>query len=327
MRKYCIIFFLWWGSSFAVDKVLYPDEEFPLEPPWLTGPLIAPSSVVMPPGSWNVQPYIFATFYTGFYDSNWHPSSTDTFFSTTCQIPIQVGICPRLDFQFIPGFSWNYTQHQSSWVLNDLPIGFDIQLYDNHFIPTDPMPSIKLILREIIPLGRYDRLDPAKLNVDAGGLGSWITGVGLAFGKLVSFGDVYFMNARFTIQYNLPSKVELKGFNAYGGGFGTDATYFPSQSLFFDLGLEFTLSQNWAVALDLLGSYFLKPHYSGSPGINPDGSIAQLITFSQMQYSIAPAIEYNWSPNWGIIAGAWLTVAGRNASQFFSGVLAINYSK
>ena len=36
------------------------------------------------------------------------------------------------------------------------------------------------------------------------------------------------------------------------------------------------------------------------------------------QFSLAPAIEYNWSSDIGIIFGPWFTIAGRNAVQLVS---------
>lgn len=312
-------------SLFSIDKVLYPDVEFPVEAPWLTGPLLAPSSVTVPPGSFNIEPYIFATAYTGVYNEDWKAISSSTFWANDFQVPIQVGVLSWMDFQITPGFSWNYTEHKGNWALQDLPVVIDIQLYDNEFTPGNWMPSVKLVLREIFPIGKYDRLDPAKLGTDAGGLGSWVTGVGLVFGKLTHIRGVHFLNTRLTIQYNIPSAVQLRGFNTYGGGIGTRVNYFPGQNFFIDLGIEWTLAQRWALAIDLVAAYAAKPHFSGFAGTNPDGSLASFPTVSKIQYSIAPALEYNWSANWGVIGGAWLSVAGRNSPQFVSAVVALNY--
>lgn len=327
MKKFLLFFSFSIYSIFAVDKVLYPNTEFEVEAPWLTGPLIAPSSVTVPPGSWSIEPYIYAIAFTGQYNEDWKAIKNPTFWSINHQLPIQVGVLRWLDFQFTPGFSWNYTEHKSCWVFGDTPIGIDIQLYDNEFIRDNWMPSVKLVLRELLPTGACNRLDPEKNGLDAGGLGSWVSGFGLVFGRLTHLTGVHFLNARFTVQYNLPSAVQLRGYNSYGGGIGTRAKYFPSQNFFLDLGLELTLAQRWALALDVVANYFTKAHFSGFAGLNPDGSPASLTTDPKIQYSVAPAIEYNWSPNWGLIAGAWITIAGRNSLQFFSGVIALNYSR
>lgn len=325
MKKFLLFIFLTSSSLFSIDKVLYPDAEFPVEAPWLTGPLLAPSSVTVPPGSFNIEPYVYLTAYTGNYNQDWKAIRSNTFWTDSFQMPIQAGVLSWMDVQISPGFAWNYTEHKANWVVQDLPVIIDIQLYDNEFMPDNWMPSVKLVLREICPIGKYDRLDPDQLGTDAGGLGSWVTGVGVVFGKLTHLRGVHFLNTRLTIQYNLPSAVQLRGLNFYGGGQGARVKYFPGQNFFIDLGMEYTLAQRWALAIDLVAAYAAKPHFSGFPGLNPDGSLASFPTVSKVQYSIAPAIEYNWSANWGVIGGAWLTVAGRNSPQFISAVLALNY--
>jgi hypothetical protein len=45
---------------------------------------------------------------------------------------------------------------------------------------------------------------------------------------------------------------------------------------------------------------------------------------SNEQWSVAPAIEYNWSKNVGLIVGSWFSFAGRNSVRFISGVAALN---
>jgi len=325
MKNLLSLFILTSTSLLAVDKVLYPNQDFPVEGPWLTGPLLAPSSVTVPAGHWNVEPYVYEIAITGNYDSDWRSIKAPTFWSTNVEVPIQVGLCSFLDLQVTPGFSWNYTQHKGTWTLSDIPVVLDVQLYNNDFIEGNWMPSIKLVLRELFPVGKYNQLDPENLFTDSGGAGSWVTGFGLVFGKLIHFRGPHFLNARFTVQYNLPSAVQLRGFNTYGGGIGTRAKYFPSQSIFLDLGLEWTLAQRWALAIDLVATYFTKAHFSGFAGLNTDGTPATLQTVPRIQYSVAPALEYNWSANWGVIGGVWMSVAGRNSAQFISGVIAVNY--
>ncbi len=46
---------------------------------------------------------------------------------------------------------------------------------------------------------------------------------------------------------------------------------------------------------------------------------------SSEQWSLAPAIEYDWSTHFGVISGVWFTVAGRNAPAFANWVTAANF--
>jgi hypothetical protein len=309
---------------FGIEKVIYPSEEPGETPPWLTGPLIAASAHVLPAGHYNIEPYLAASVETGFYGNDWKKNSTDHFISQTTQIFAQFGLTKWMDFQLAPSVSWNYTDHAAHWVVGDLPLVFDFQLYEEpESIPW--VPALKLVIRETVPIGKYRNLDPKKSLTDAGGAGSWVTAIGIVAGRLVPISGVYNFNYRVNIFYGIPAPVHLKGFNVYGGGRGANARLFPSQTLWIDWGLELSLSQNWALALDILNVWGSATHYSGSPGVLADGSKAFLGNGPSFQCSLAPAIEYNWSANFGMIAGGWFTVTGKNSLAFYNGIIALNY--
>lgn len=308
------------------DKVLFSSFDENTPEPWTTGPLLAPSGNVVPLGDANYEPYIYVIASKGFYDNDWKfPQGNPTFWSVIFQPTVQVGLTSWLDFQIDPELLYNYSHHQAKWRLGDLPVGFDIQLYS----PADPgskWPAIKLALREEFPTGKYDHLDPFKLGTDAAGLGSYQTSVGLVASKLWHLRDVYFFSARFLAQYTYMAPVRVKGFNTYGGSFDTDAKVYPRPNFYADLGVELTLSQNWVLACDISGTWWTKSRYKGNPGHTVTGALAPLgVPSAGIQYAVAPAIEYNWSAQIGLIAGAWVTFAGKNAPQFSSGVIAFNY--
>jgi hypothetical protein len=202
-------------------------------------------------------------------------------------------------------------------------VAFDIQLYTSR--ERSYIPSVKLTLKETIPMGKYQNLNPKKLGIDAGGTGSWSSGAALVIGHLIHFKSVYYFNYRLTFAYVLPAPVRLKGFNHHGGGYGTDARFFPPQNIKVDLGLEFTLAQTWAFALDVVGFWAARTHYTGNPGMTAPGVPATLGHNSQAQFALAPAIEYNWNADLGVIAGVWFTVAGRNIVSFTTATAALNY--
>jgi len=323
MRRLFLVFLILPLILVARGKVIYQQVHPNIEPPWLTGPLLAPAAQVVPIGSCNIEPYYFGTAYTGVYNSDWDVDSLPTFWSNTLQIITQIGIAKWMDFQFSPTFFWNYTQHQASWALGDLPIGLDIQLFSSPL--GAKLPSVKLALREIIPIGKYRKLNPKKLLTDAGGEGSWMTSFGIVIGHAHHISSVYYFNYRVALSYNLPAPVHLKGLSLFGGGFDTDARMFPAQNFLADIGIEVTLAQTWAFALDILGEWDGKQHFTGKQGTLANGAPASLSEGSAAQFSLAPAIEYNWSAQLGVIAGAWFTVAGRNATDFINGVFAANY--
>ena len=307
---------------FAKGKTIYEAEGPNLVAPWLTGPLITPSAYIIPVGHVNVEPYLYAVANTGAYGSNWKSIKKPNFWSIYSQTTIQIGLTSQMSFQFNPTAYWQHTQHQASWAFGDMPIALDIQLY--HARQSSKIPNVKLSLREILPTGKYRNLGPNKLKTDAGGAGAWNTGFALILGNIYDLSGVHFFNYRLALIYAAPSPVHLKGFTFYGGGFGTDGRFYPPQSFQLELGLEFTLAQKWAFALDLVGGTGKKPRFTGQIGTDADGAPASFDTKAQTQFSLAPAIEYNWNADCGIVFGSWFTVAGRNSPIFSSGVFAFN---
>ena len=175
-----------------------------------------------------------------------------------------------------------------------------------------------------LPSGKYRNLDPKKLGTDAGGSGSFKPIVELVVARLFKFSNIHFLSSRIAFTYTIPTPVHLVGFNAYGGGIGTDGTVYPAQDFTADLGLEYSLTKNWVLALDVIGYWKGKDRFSGQSGMTSQGLPATNTNSAKILYSVAPAIEYNWSANLGVIGGVWFPVIGKNASQFFSAMIAVN---
>jgi hypothetical protein len=293
---------------------------------WLTGPLITPSAVIVQNGHIDVEPYVYVYANSDNYNRHWNLESKPTFWTVSSQTLIQVGITPWMDVAATPVFNWSHVNGASAWSLGDLILDLDFQFYRNKFPTDDSCPSIRFTLTETVPLGRYRNLDPKKRFTDVGGAGSWATSAEVGCSNIARAGNQFFVY-RFNLQFNYLPPLHVKGFHAYGGGFGTDGTIYPGVNGIFNAGFEYTLSQNWALALDLVGKWFAKNRFSGKSGLDQFGHKAFNGGPSGSQYSLAPAIEYNWSVNLGIIAGVWFSVAGKNITQFNSIVVALNYYK
>lgn len=303
------------------DKSEYAE----LQTPWFTGPLIAPSAFVIPVGHYYFEPYLFATANTGFYNGDWEAVESNTLWNNFSQTLIQVGLTKWMDFVIYPTVFYNYTRGAAKWELGDFPFGIDMMFYARGKKASDWITAIKLQLKETFPIGKYRNLNPHKKGTDVGGEGTWLTSISLDWGQTAHVGGGHFFSSRVNLTYNLPTPVKVRGFNAYGGGYGTKGTVYPSQSFAADLGMELSLTQNWVLACDLVGVWSGKVSFKGNPGIGADGLPAKVGSGSSVQYSIAPAIEYNWSRAIGIIIGPWFTIGGRNSIQFFSGVFAFSY--
>lgn len=288
--------------------------------PWLTGPLLSPFGYVIDKGHVNFEPYFYANSLYGRYDSHWKARNTPNLYNLSTQLYTWYGFANRWDIAVAPQFSWNHTSGASHWVLNDIPVLLEYQLVYER--PNRWQPAVKLSFLATIPTGKYQKLNPQKKGTDLSGLGSWQPGIEIAFQKL--FHRVFVLH--YSISYTIPTAVHVKGLNAYGGGHKTRGKVYPGASLLTILGLEFSLSQNWGAALDIQYLHQNRTRFvgrKGTTGMLPN----QMGGASNEQLSLAPAIEYSWSSNFGILAGAWFSIAGRNATEFASGIFAINIYK
>jgi len=285
---------------------------------WLTGPIVAPSGHSVAAPHVNYEPYFYYTQNCYTYDKHWNTHRIPTFTTFQVQPTFQIGVNSFMEFDIIaPQFSYNNTVKEHDWVLNDVPFGLGIQLVQDKPGKTW-YPAVKLKLNATLPIGKYERFSSEKKGTDNGGGGNWNPSAGLVFSRLFWLTGKHYLAARYFFQYAVPLPVNVRGINAYGGARHTRGTVYPGNVFFTDLGLEYTVSQNWAFAFDLAYQHNNKQRFSGRSGG------AAMRTPSREQISIAPAIEYNWNANVGAIFGPWFTIAGRNSTQFMSWILAIN---
>jgi hypothetical protein len=317
MKKYFLFSFSFLASASLSAYEVYDNrlrkEEPEREVPFLMGPLLASPPEVIPFGHFNFQPYLFLTGMSQRYDSHWNKKDIPFFWITTLQFPLTIGFAPRMDIAINLIVNEKNTKRQKAWSLGDLQVGLDYQL----FFESETFPDIKLSIRETFPTGKYNHLKGSKLLTDAGGAGSYQSQIGLSIGKLIQIRGFQYLSTRLALDYIIPSSVSISGFNAYGGEAKTKGIVYPAQQFSADLGLEYSFTRHWGVTLDVLYLYSPKTRFKGVFGEGIDIG-------TMVQWSLAPALEYNWSETIGVIAGYWFTVAGRNTSAFQSGVIAVN---
>lgn len=291
--------------------------------PWFTGPLLTSSARVVPAGYFNFEPYLFAENFYGVYDENWHPDSVSRTQLVNPLVSFIVGVTPDMDIAVAPQFFYQRSEGKSATRFGDFSVAIDYQLLwdDAH----KWWPAIKLIARELFPTGKYQHFDPDKNWTDDAGAGAFETDLSIVFGRLFHLKGNHYLSTRLSFTYAIPSNVHVEGFNNYGGGFGTNGTVKIANNASALLGMELNVSQNWVLALDIATAWGGKISFSGKRGVNKDGTPATVGGGSFSQISLAPALEYNFSENVGIILGCWFSVAGRNSSEFASGVLAVNW--
>lgn len=290
--------------------------------PWFTGPLLTPSGNVIPKGHWNLEPYEFVNANFGVYDHRWHTHSVKhNFYNVNTELPFQYGFAKRWDVAFTPQFSWNHIDGASHWVLNDLPFQFDYQLVTRKMGKW--WPSIKLSAGLNFPLGRYQKLNPKSKFTDLGGSGSWSPFLALSHSHLFWWGGHIYFAPRLSFSYSFPTPVHVKGLNAYGGGHHTNGRAYPGQKFIGLFGFEISLSQRWVLANDFMYLHLNHTRFKGHKG--KTAGVPNHVGYPSLdQWSMAPAIEYNFTPYVGIIGGVWFSLAARNSPEFANAVVAVN---
>lgn len=291
--------------------------------PLYTGPLLTPSADNQAPGTFNIQPYLFVTDDKAVYDSSWHKRTAPKAHIITADSTFQFGLNNFLDITFDIFSIYQKKDGKDSYQMGDsyCEIGFQILSDEKNTYK----PSIRFVVRETFPTGKYQKLDHQKFWTDAAGSGSYVTSLSLNLSKIVYWMKYHPIRFRLSGSYSFPTKVHVRDFHSHGGGYNTDGVISPSNIFRTFFSFEFSFTRKWVFATDFLYHYASSSSFTGENGLTVDGQEAKNSHPSAIQISLAPAIEYNVSPNFGMIAGVWFSVAGKNTADFISYVFSFTF--
>lgn len=307
MKKILLLLLLSYGPLLAVSPAFSGDQ------PWLTGPLVTPSARLVDPGHGICEPYVYWFAIDGFYQHNWSAEKTPIFYQVIPEFVGKIGLVDRVNFTIVLRSYYNSVGNVSDTSFGDVTAGFDFALIK---ADKDKM-ALKFTVQEVFPTGSFENLDIDSLGTDVGGLGSYGTLIGLTTNKLFHFCGDHYLNVRVNAAYFYLTSVKVHGLNTYGGDPTTRGTVYPGKVFRVFAAAEFTLTKHIALALDVLSIFGSRNRFTGE-------TIAPLNLGSDIQFSLAPAIEYNFNKDIGVIVGSLFTVAGRNTPRFSSLIGAIN---
>lgn len=289
--------------------------------PWFTGSILSLPGHVVGDKHTNWQPYLFVTDDYGHYDHKWHKQNVPSTDVINPQLLITRGFGNFFDVKIEPQILIKIRSGHTSTRLGDFPLVLGFQALNQK----GWKPDLRIILRETFPSGQYDHLNPKNNGTDISGSGTFQTALGFNFQWLAHLWDIHYWRSRLNFVYTVPSPTHVHGFNTYGGGFGTDGTIYAGNSFTGIYALEFNFSQRWVFALDIMYVHSDRTRFSGKNGVDALGNPAKNTSGSADTWSLSPAIEYNWSKNFGFIGGLWFSVRGRNSDDFLSYVISFNY--
>jgi hypothetical protein len=126
----------------------------------------------------------------------------------------------------------------------------------------------------------------------------------------------------------LSSTVNVQDVSVYGTGEGFRGQARPGNTFFANASFEYSLTRSFVLALDVTyrhtGNTRVTGHSAPVAGGPQTPPAIELNSGSGEALGVAPAIEYSWTPNLGVLLGVRVIPAGRNTACTVSPAVAIN---
>jgi hypothetical protein len=294
---------------------------------WWTGPLLAASPVTLPPGHVLIEPYVYDVIPRGYYDNDGKRHTAPHSNNFGSQSYVLYGLFDGLSVGGIPriGFNDPSQGRSSSKVgIGDLTLQASYGL--TRFQEGTWIPSTAFVLQETLPTGKYDRLGDRP--ADGLGAGAYSTSLALYSQYYFWMPNGRILRTRLDVAYTISGSAGVRDVSVYGTGEGFKGRVRPGNSTVIDAAWEYSVTRNWVLALDVEYARYSNTHvwgvYPQNTGLGPAPTQVELNSGPGHTWSLAPAIEYNFNSRVGIIAGAKLTTAGRNATALIIPVAAVN---
>jgi hypothetical protein len=292
-----------------------PSTRQALSDAWWTGPLLAPGAGTLPRGHWLFEPYLFHVMQYASYDAHGNLQPAPHMHTTGSLSYIIYGLTDRLNIGAIPTFAYNATpgRPNSSHVgIGDWALLAQYGL--TRFHTGSLLPTTAIAVQETLPTGQYDHLDANA--ADGFGSGVYSTKISFYSQTLAWIAQARIMRLRLNFSDTFSGRGPVNGVSVYGTPAGFSGWVKPGDYFTIDAAEEYSITRSWVAASDVVYAYTGPTRLGSSRGIVNADDLHSV--------AIAPAIEYNWTADAGIIVGFRYFVSGRNASASFTPVAAIN---
>jgi hypothetical protein len=117
--------------------------------------------------------------------------------------------------------------------------------------------------------------------------------------------------------------------SVYGTASGFRGQAEPGASFLVDASWEYSLTRRWVLASDVTYRHNGNTLVIGNDVLNRDGvrTLSQIWTNSGSSeaFAVAPAIEYSWTPNLGVLLGTRVIAGGHRTATSITPAAAINF--
>ena len=275
-----------------------------LDEAWWTGPLIAAGASTLPQGHSLVEPYLL--------DIHSRDASNYATFSF-----LYYGFTDWLTIGVIPFAGYVVPKHgnsAASYGDTEVQAQFRITAYD----AASGTPALSAMIRETVPSGNFDRLG----DTPAAGLGggATVTTFGLFGQTLAWMPNGRILRMRLDLFESLPADTNLTDVSVYGTPSGFHGKAKLGAQFQANAAFEYSITREWVAALDVIY------------GVNNAGSVTGLVGRLPLDYSLgssrpwafAPALEYNWTSNYGVILGVRYIPQGRDVTASVTPGIGVN---
>jgi hypothetical protein len=283
---------------------------------WWTGPMLANSAETLPQGHVLIEPYLYNIMAD-------HSNSYGT------RTYMNYGLIDRLTVGIIPIFGYNQVDHgpNSSGVLvGDFTVQAQYRLTKFH--EGSWIPTIAIQLQQSFPTGKYDQLGNRPSN--GIGSGAYETMLGLNSQTYFRLSNGRLFRIRLNVAETFSSNVDVKGVSVYGTDPLFSGTVKPGNATSVDASFEYSLTQRWVLALDAIYSRSRNTTMNGVDFVNTFSALLDPPHIhsdlgSSEAFGYAPAVEYSWNANLGVLLGVRVIAGGHNTERTVTPAIAINY--
>jgi hypothetical protein len=283
--------------------------------------MLAPSAATLPRGHFLFEPYFYDVRVQGRYDGDGSRRSVPDSNGFGSLTYILYGLMDRVSIGVIPiaGHTTASGSPASSG-MGDITLQAQYRL--TQFQPGRRIPTISVTVQETLPTGKYDRLGD-RPNDGFGG-GSYITTLALYSQTYFWLANDRILRTRFNVSRSFAGSVTVRDVSVYGTEEGFRGQAMPGGTWFLNASWEYSLTRSWVLALDATYRHDSSTRVVGQVGSGPDARPIRLESGSSEALGLAPAVEYSWSPNIGVLLGVRVIPAGRNTAFTVTPAVAVN---
>lgn len=274
---------------------------------WWTGPMLANSAHTLPKGHMLIESYLYDAI----------SGSTNSVNSLTYLL---YGATDRLTLGLVPTAGHNSVRGGED--SSGIQLG-DTQLRAQYGLTSldaaRGIPDLAIALIETVPTGRHDRLGTRPS--DGFGNGAYTTALAFYSQMLFWMPNGRLLRTRQDLSQSISRRTAVEDVSVYGTGRGFRGHARPGNAFSADLAFEYSLTRNWVLALDVIYNHGNEAIARGTQSGRP----VALNSGTSDSLGFAPAIEFSWTPNIGVLGGVRIIPKGHNAPASLTPAIAINY--